>query len=362
MSALTIESAEARAYTIPTDRPESDGSLTWKETTLVTLHVRAGGLVGFGYTYASKAAATLLRERLIPILEGSDPLDIPRRFTEMVARVRNDGRAGVSQMAIAAADSALWDLKAKTLGLPLAKLFGLARDHVPIYGSGGFTSYTEAELAEQLGGFAARGIPRVKMKVGRDPSRDVDRVKRAREAIGDNVELFVDGNGAYARKEALKMADRFAALDVHWFEEPVSSDDLEGLRLLRDRAPASMDIAAGEYGFDAIYFRRMLASGAVDVLQADASRCGVTGFLQAAALADAFSIPLSAHCAPSLHLHPSCALPRFRHLEYFHDHARIEAMLFDGAPKVEGGCLIPDLSRPGLGIELKEKDAAPYEV
>lgn len=265
-------------------------------------------------------------------------------------------------MAIAAVDCALWDLKAKLLGLPLAKLLGIARDHVPIYGSGGFTSYTQEELSEQLAGWAGEGIPRVKMKVGRDPSRDADRVKSARAAIGADVELFVDANGAYAHKEALKMAERFADSDVHWFEEPVSSDDLEGLRLLRDRAPSVMDIAAGEYGFDAIYFRRMLEAGAVDVLQADASRCGITGYLQAASLADAFCIPLSAHCAPSLHVHPSCAVTRFRHLEYFHDHVRIESMLFEGMPKVEGGSLKPDLSRPGLGIEFKKRDAERFEA
>lgn len=356
-SSMAIEEAEVGAYVIPTDRPESDGTLEWKKTTLVTFHVRAAGHEGFGYTYADKSAAELAKRSLIEIIDGKDPMDIPQLFAEMVAHVRNYGRPGIAQMAISAVDSALWDLKAKILGLPLATLLGSARDHVPIYGSGGFTSYTKDELVEQLAGWAGEGIPRVKMKVGRDPDIDVARVTAAREAIGPEVELFVDANGAYARKQALKMAERFADLGVHWFEEPVSSDDLEGLRLLRDRAPARMDIAAGEYGFDCIYFRRMLEAGAVDVIQADASRCGITGYLQAAVLADAFCIPLSGHCAPSLHVHPSCSVTRFRHLEYFHDHVRIETMLFDGVPKLDGGCLKPDLARPGSGIELKRKDA-----
>ena len=113
----------------------------------------------------------------------------------------------------------------------------------------------------------------------------------------------------------------------------MSSDDLDGLRLLRDRAPAGMEIAAGEYGYDPFYFRRMLEAGAVDVLQADATRCGgITGFLKAAAIADASHMPLSAHTAPALHLHVCCAAPRLRHLEWFHDHVRIEQVLFDGAP------------------------------
>lgn len=359
---VVIEKTEARAYTIPTDRPESDGTFSWKKTTLVTFHVRAGSAEGFGYSYADKSAKELAQGSLSEVIEGKDPMDLPRLFAEMVARVRNDGRPGIAQMAIAAVDSALWDLKAKILGLPLAKLLGMARDHVPIYGSGGFTSYTEDELREQLGGWAGEGIPRVKMKVGRDPGIDRARVKVARAAIGNDVELFVDANGAYARKEALKMAEGFADYGVHWFEEPVSSDDLEGLRLLRDRAPALMDIAAGEYGFDAIYFRRMLEAGAVDVLQADASRCGITGYLAAASLADTHGIPLSGHCAPSLHLHPSCVVTRLRHLEYFHDHVRIERMLFDGVAQPERGCLKPDLSRPGMGIELKEEDAERFRI
>ncbi|MFN2492596.1 MAG: enolase C-terminal domain-like protein, partial [Pyrinomonadaceae bacterium] len=199
---------------------------------------------------------------------------------------------------------------------------------------------------------------------GSHPSDDLDRVRAAREAIGPTTELFVDANGAYSRKQALAFAERFAAdYGVSWFEEPVPSDDLEGLRLLRDRAPAGMDIAAGEYGYDLLYFRRMLEGNAVDVLQVDASRCaGITGFLRAAELCEANSIPLSAHCAPSLHVHPCCALTPVQHVEYFHDHARIEQMLFDGTLTPVDGELRPDLSRPGLGLELKRLDVARFAV
>jgi L-alanine-DL-glutamate epimerase-like enolase superfamily enzyme len=124
-----------------------------------------------------------------------------------------------------------------------------------------------------------------------------------------------------------------------------------------------MELSAGEYGYDSVYFRRMCAAGAVDVLQADATRCkGITGFMRAAAVADAFLLPLSSHCAPSLHLHPCCAAPRVRHMEYFHDHVRIEHMLFDGALSPVGGEIEPDLGRPGLGLELKEKDAQRFAV
>jgi len=173
----------------------------------------------------------------------------------------------------------------------------------------------------------------------------------------------VDANGAYTRKQALAQAHAFAALGVCWFEEPVSSDDLDGLRLLRDRAPAGMDIAAGEYGYDLHYFRRMLEADAVDVLQADCSRCaGISEFLRAGALCSARSMPLSAHTAPSLHAHPCCAIACTRHLEYFHDHVRIEHLLFDGALSPVHGALRPDRSRPGLGLEFKHQDAARWRI
>jgi L-alanine-DL-glutamate epimerase-like enolase superfamily enzyme len=352
------------AYAIPTDTPEADGTAHWDATVLVLVTAEAGGRAGLGYTYSDRTAAQFVHTHLAPLVVGRAALDVPAAWVAMCAGVRNLGRPGVAAAAISAVDVALWDLKARLLGLPLVRLLGAAREAAPIYGSGGFTSYTTERLERQLGGWAAEGVPRVKMKVGTHPEQDLGRVRAAREAVGGGVELFVDANGAYARKQALAFAERFAALGVTWFEEPVSSDDLDGLRLIRDRGPAGMDVAAGEYGYDPWYFRRMLAAGAVDVLQADASRCGgVTGFLKAADLCDAHHLPLSAHCAPALHLHPACAVTAtFRHLEYFHDHARIEAMLFDGAARPSGGVLRPDPARPGLGLEFKHADGERFKT
>ena len=266
-------------------------------------------------------------------------------------------------MAVSAVDIALWDLKARLMGIPLVELFGPVRDAVEIYGSGGFTSYSEKQLCNQLAQWASEGIPRVKMKVGRDAEADMGRVRAAAKAIGPSIGLFVDANGAYSRKQALAMAREFADCGVSWFEEPCSSDDLSGLRMLRDRAPAGMDIAAGEYGDRPGYFLRILQAGAVDCLQADLTRCGgYTGFLKVGALCDAFEIPMSAHCAPQLHAHVGCAVSRLRHVEYFHDHTRIEPILFDGALQPRDGKLHPDRQRPGHGMELKSSDAIAYRI
>jgi L-alanine-DL-glutamate epimerase-like enolase superfamily enzyme len=361
---VAIERLDVSAFVVPTDFPESDGTLAWDKTTLVVVEAAGAGIRSLGYTYADTATALLIKDFLTPVVLGRDVMAVPATWAAMVHAIRNLGRPGIVSMAIAAVDAALWDLKARLLDLPLVTLLGAVREAVPVYGSGGFTSYSLDQLQKQLGGWVSEGISRVKMKVGTHPSDDLDRVRAAREAIGPNAELFVDANGAYSRKQALDFAEKFKAdCDVSWFEEPVPSDDLEGLRLLRDRGPAGMDVAAGEYGYDLLYFRRMLEAGAVDVLQADASRCaGITGFLRAAALCEARSIPLSAHCAPSLHAHPCCAAKPVRHVEYFHDHVRIEHMLFDGVLTPVNGELRPDLSRPGMGIELKRLDAARFAV
>ena len=358
-----IDRVEVAAFTVPTDAPESDGTFSWDKTTIVTVHLTAGDVTGLGYTYSDVAAGTLVEQLLADIVVGQEATDIESRYADMVHAVRNIGRQGLAATAISAVDIALWDTKARLLALPLLSLLGAARESVPIYGSGGFTSYTTERLEAQLSGWAGQGIRAVKMKVGRDPAADRKRVHAARAAIGADVELFVDANGAYDRKLALAQAEAFAEDRVTWFEEPVSSDDLNGLRLLRDRAPARMEVAAGEYGYDVQYFRRMIDAGAVDVLQADATRCcGLTGFLRAGAICDASCLPLSAHTAPGVHVHACCAVSRVRHLEYFHDHVRIERMLFDGSLEPADGALQPDRSRPGLGLELKWRDAERFAV
>jgi L-alanine-DL-glutamate epimerase-like enolase superfamily enzyme len=357
---MSISRVRVSAFEIPTSSPESDGTLAWNATTLVTVEVTADDVTGIGYTYADLSTAHFIRSHLAKIVLATEPMSISATFQAMQIAIRNLGRSGISAMAISAVDSACWDLKAKLLEVPLVDLLGALRPKVSAYASGGFTSYGLEHLREQLESWAKQGFSRIKMKIGNDAST-VDRVRTARAAIGKDSELFVDANGAYSTKAALGIAEEISDLGVTWFEEPVSSDRLDDLRFVRERAPAAMDVAAGEYGFTTDYFERMLEARSVDVLQADATRCGgITGFIRAAALCEARGIRLSAHCAPTLHTHVCCAAPNVVHVEYFHDHQRIEHMLFDGATTAKDGMLAPDRSRAGMGFELKRKEAEKY--
>jgi L-alanine-DL-glutamate epimerase-like enolase superfamily enzyme len=339
---------EVHACTIPTDEPESDGTAEWDSTTIVIVEIDGG----IGYTYCEAAAAELIRSKLAPLVHE----DVRRAWLAMQGAVRNAGRPGIAACAISAVDQALWDRKARRLGVSLVDLLGAAHDDVPVYGSGGFCSYSNGRLREQLAGWAEQGIPRVKMKVGRNPDRDPARLDAAREAVGDEVELFVDANGAFTPKDALGWAERYALeWNVSWFEEPVSSADLDGLRLVREQGPAGVDVAAGEYAYVLEDARNLV--GCVDVLQLDATRCcGITGVLSASGLAAAFDLDVSAHCAPAISAHVFCAVGRRRHLEWFHDHVRIEEMLFDGLPELRDGAVRPDRSRPGNGLEPKRRE------
>jgi len=357
---VAVERVDVSAYTIPAEEPESDGTFEWDSTTVVVVEVAAGGETGLGYTYGPRAVAVLVDELLAPLLTGSDPViftgsDPVKAWVEMGRRLRNAGRPGIGAMAMAAVDIALWDLRARLEGLSLVKALEARHDVVPLYGSGGFTSYPNDRLAEQLGGWVDEGFPQVKMKIGREPERDPSRLDAAREAIGE-AELFVDANGAYGRSQALEWADRLAAWDVRWLEEPVTSDDPDGLRTVRERT--TIDVAAGEYVYVLADARNLLQARAVDCLQADVTRCGgITGFLEVAALAHEHGLDVSAHCAPQTSAHACAAIPNLRHLEWFHDHVRVERMLFDGVLEPAHGVLRPDRTRPGHGLELKRVEA-----
>ncbi|MGH9130732.1 MAG: enolase C-terminal domain-like protein [Acidimicrobiales bacterium] len=362
-----IESVEVSAYEIPTDAPEADGTLAWSSTTMVLVQVRSGVHTGLGWTYSGLGSASVIHEKLSSVCLGTSVHDVRGANEAMARECRNLGRAGLVACAISAVDTACWDLKARVLGVPLASLFGQVRTEAPIYGSGGFTTYDESATRDQLERWVGEWtIPRVKIKIGEswgtNPSRDLARVGLVREVVGDGVEVYVDANGGYTRKQAVRMGRRFyEEHGVVWFEEPVSSDDLDGLAEVRDGC--GCDVTAGEYGYSLDYFAKMVGAGAVDCLQVDVTRCGgYTVWLAAAAVAAAQSLQVSGHCAPNLHAPVATAVPNLRHLEYFHDHHRIETMFFDGALSPEGGALTPALDRPGNGLSLRTQAAEKFRV
>jgi L-alanine-DL-glutamate epimerase-like enolase superfamily enzyme len=363
--AATVDDVTVAAWTVPTEVPEGDGTLTWDSTTVVVVQVVSRGVVGTGWTYAPAAVSGLVAGTLADVVRGRSALDVPGARAALERAVRNASRAGLVGYAVSAVDVALWDLKARLLGLPLHRLLGAARSDVPVYGSGGFTTFDDRQLAEQLEGWAGRQrIPRVKIKIGEswgtDVPRDLHRMAQAREVVGPATELFVDANGAYDRKQAVRVMDAAGELDVRWFEEPVSSDDLPGLALVR--AAVRADVTAGEYGTDLPYFARMLSAGSVDCLQVDASRWGgISEWLRVAALAAAHGLEVSGHCAPHLHAAVAAATPNLRHLEWFADHVRVESLLLDGTLDPTGGAVTLS-DRPGHGLELRAEDVERYRV
>ncbi len=364
---VPIEAVSAAVFTVPTDSPEGDGTLTWDSTTMVLARASAAGVTGIGWTYGLAAAANVITDKLAGVVRGRSVLDVPAANDAMCRAVRNGGKPGLVAMAISAVDIALWDLKARVLGVPLVRLLGAARPDVPVYGSGGFTTYDDKQLEEQLRFWAEeQRIPRVKIKIGeswgRDERRDLARAELARRIVGDRTEFYVDANGGYTRKQAIRVGHALADLGVTWFEEPVSSDDLIGLREIRDAI--TPDVAAGEYGYDLPYFARMTSAGAVDCIQADVTRCGgITIWQRAAALAEALGLQISGHCAPHAHAAVAASVPNLRHLEWFHDHTRIESMFFDGTLNPDGGALHPcENTAPGLGLELRTAVANRYRV
>lgn len=353
-----ITSVDVHPFRVPTDAPEADGTAQWDTTTGITVQVHAGDVTGVGYSYTAAAAAAIVRDDLAPAALGRSLAELPRIVAAMRSLLRNPGLPGIGACALSALDIALWDAKARALDLPLVDLLGRTREAAAAYGSGGFTTYDDSRLRDQLVGFVHHGCRAVKIKIGQAHGtrldRDLHRVAIAREAIGTSVELFVDANGAYAPGQARQVERALREWDVHWFEEPVSSDDPAGLAAVR--AAAVAEIAAGEYVYRAADAVALL--GAVDVLQLDVTRCGgITGWLSLAALADAHGLPVSAHCAPQLSAHLGCVVPNFRHLEYFHDHVRVESALFENSLPLHDGTLTPN-HLAGHGLRLRADHAS----
>ncbi len=353
-----ITGVHTGVYTFPTPSPEADGTLRWDATTAVAVTLEAGGERGLGWTYSSAAAAAVIGDKLAGAIHGQCAFDTAGNWAAMQRAGRNLGTKGLVMQALSAVDIAGWDLKARLLGVSLTSLFGRCRAEVPIYGSGGFTTLTDAELEQQVDWWRSVGCTMMKIKIGESwgtcVERDLDRVHVLRDLAGAHAELMVDANGGYSAGQARRVGAALDDLGVVWFEEPVSSDDTEGLAVVR--AALRCDVAAGEYAADLYDVRTLLP--VVDCLQLDVTRCGgYTGWLRAAALAQAHNLQVSGHCAPSLHACVAAAVPNLRHVEWFADHARLEPLLADGLPVARAGALHPDPTSLGHGMRLSAQSS-----
>lgn len=359
-----VRDVRATAYRIPTAGPEADGTLAWDSTTIVVVEVAADDVHGLGWTYADASCVPLINDLLSSVIIDQPVIAVPRTWQAMQRRIRNLGRPGLVSCAMSAVDVALWDAAARWLDVPVADLLGRCHDQVDVYGSGGFTSYDDDQLVEQLHSWTEDlEHRRIKIKIGESwgtrPVEDLRRVSVVRDTVGGGVEIFVDANGGYSVGQARRMADALGGLGVTWFEEPVSSDDLAGLATVR--GSTMIDIAAGEYGYDLAYFARM--APVVDCLQVDVTRCGgFTEWQRAAAVAAAHGLDVSAHCAPNLSAQAGAATPNFRHIEWFVDHDRIEAELFDGCLDPHGGSVTVRHDVAGHGLTLRREAAEPYAI
>ncbi|HEX2894008.1 MAG TPA: enolase C-terminal domain-like protein [Marmoricola sp.] len=358
---MKLTSLDAAAYRVPTDGPEADGTFAWDSTTVVVVEASAEGAVGAGWTFAPAAAVAVVDELLTPVLRDRDVAEVERCWEDMVRAVRNAGRPGLVGMALSAVDIALWDLRGRVEERTLSELWGVSAARVEAYGSGGFTTYDAEQLDAQVADWLALGLRHVKIKIGESwgsrVQRDLDRTEQVRRAVGEDVEVFVDANGAYSAEQAGTVGRVLDGLGVAWFEEPVSSDDLAGLDEVRHRVQA--DVAAGEYGYDEAYLARMAPY--VDCLQLDVTRCGgYTGWRRAVSALPA-GTALSAHCAPYVTVPVAATTPGLRHVEWFHDHVRIAQDLFDGYADPVGGVLRP-AAEPGHGLHFRSQAAEQFRV
>ncbi len=316
------------------------------------------GVTGVAVGYAPPGGLQVVEQALAPALIGQDPTIVGELWAEMMWTVRDFGRGGVALQAVSAVDLALWDLNGRAEDRPLCDMLGRLRSDVVAYGSGGFTSFSEAGLVTELRGFLAEGFRAVKMKVGKGfgtfEDEDLARVGMVREAAGPDVEIYVDANGAYGVEQAIRMAGQFADLGVRLFEEPVPPQDVAALAAVR--AGSAIPIAAGEHEYETAGLRRMAEVGAVDVLQPDVLRIGgVSGWLQAASVAAEYDLPLMSHAAQLSSLQLGCATPGFAALEYLRIQEEMDRLWYKEIPRPQGGRLAPFDGRPGLGLDIREE-------
>ncbi|GAA3704455.1 mandelate racemase/muconate lactonizing enzyme family protein [Zhihengliuella alba] len=360
----TIRHVRLSTATLPLATPISDAKVftgrqrPMTEVVFLFAEIRtAEGHEGIGFSYSKRAggpAQYAHAKEVGELLLGEDPSDIGRINTKLLWAGASVGRSGVATQALAAIDVALWDLKAKRAGLPLAKLLGAHRDSVRTYNtSGGFLQASIEEIKDRATRSLSDGIGGIKIKVGLpDSAEDLRRVTAIREHLGDDVPLMVDANQQWDRATALRMGRRLEEFGLVWIEEPLDAYDAEGHAALA--AALDTPIATGEMLASVAEHERLIATRACDVIQPDAPRVGgITQFLKLATLADHAGLDLAPHFAMEIHLHLAAAYPREPWVEHFD---WLDPLFNERLETRDGRMVVPD--RPGLGVTLSDQARA----
>jgi len=350
---VKISSVVVHRLAVPLPRPlrTSIHHFTHADTVLVEMRSNDGA-IGSGYCFAfgrhRAAALYALVQDLVPIYEGRDPAEARAHFAAAWRAINFMGHAGAAVMALAALDTACWDLAAQAVGLPLFRYLGGARDRVPAYASSGlWIDYSVDELLAEAQAFRAQGHRAMKMRIGRaNPAEDVERARRLREAIGPEIALLADVNQGWDEPTAIRVGRQLEPLDLYWLEEPLPYEDLEGCA--RVSAALTMRIATGETDYGSLAMKRHLDLRVADVLMPDLQRMGgVTGFMQAATLCEAYHQPVSSHLFMEASCHLLAAVPNGLILEHM---AWWQELFAEPLRVIDGHVIVPD--RPGIGRAL----------
>jgi L-alanine-DL-glutamate epimerase-like enolase superfamily enzyme len=364
MTTDSIARIELSLATLPLAVPVSDAKvLTGRQQPLREVAIlfatveSAEGRSGIGFSYSKRAGGRGMYAHaceVAPMALGEDPNDIARLWTKLVWAGASVGRSGLATQAIAAIDIALWDMKAKRAGLPLAKLLGAHRDSVRCYNtSGGFLSSSIEEIRDNIDASIAAGIGGIKIKVGHpDPGFDLARVEAVHRHIDGRVALMVDANQQWDRPTALRTGRALERFDLVWIEEPLDAYDATGHAALA--AALDTPIASGEMLTSVAEHAELIRVDAVDIAQPDAARVGgISQFLKVMALADQKMLALAPHFAMETHLHLAAAYPHATWVEHFD---WLEPLFEERLEIRDGAMIVPD--RPGLGFTLSEQARA----
>lgn len=330
-------------------RTDAVQSFDLQETPMVRI-TDADGAVGLGYSYTigtgGSSVCKLLDDHLAPILLGREAEDIERIWRDLFYRVHATTVGAITSIAIAAIDTALWDLRARRAKLPLHQVAGGAKPAIELYYTeGGWLHIDEQQLVEEALGAKERGFGGTKLKVGRPHvAEDVRRIRAVRDKVGTDWEIMTDANQGFRVDEAIRRARHYEELDVAWFEEPIHADDVDAHRRLANAT--SVPIAVGESMYSISQFKDYLQAGACSIVQTDVARIGgITPWLKVAHMAEAFNVPVCPHFLMELHLPLCCAVPNSRWLEFI---PQLDMVTTTGM-RIEDGKAIPS-DEPGLGI------------